>query len=1130
ADVEIAKVCGPGDAVASRDGDFFAYQQVQTIWRVVGFGARANVHCYHVQEVLLSLGLTRDQLTALCVVTGNDYNKNISTLGICTNYELIKDITAGQDVAAIVSDYLGLESVMLKNAALTTFDDSLRVFIGLTQTPITTPGGQQTDSSDHYHRLLKEFDDARLQLKERQKTMAAEKRHQKLRHNSIPNTSNHSSIDPPITEHRPRYSFKTRQTAKLHERPQTLLQYKWKESKSLVPDQIPAAPVQDIPDMAAKRRKMIEGRRTDKLTATSNKKMILTALEYEHPFAVLRLGLLEGNVKKALPNQPDAAQEMVGCLRAAVCDAWSIKRRCQEIISIYLAKVSSFSVVSEKDRQILDQLCPRLTKDDFKQPGDGTVDESSNKDAGTGDSADKNANFLHSFMSALHSGNRPGSKALLLVERLRDKEFEGILQPFEIGLPGTVNQNDDRFPASSLTRSVSGQMYVELKKHFKHGTVNLYHKLEVIQKRDPSSPTVPINYNLSAVENFWRLNKLLHNPWKPFPLSSVEVGFVTFTEYELGGFFFNSRYPCLRTKLRQDMKEAFPRTPEESLNKTTLVEDHLPKTRFGHLTEMLVAKVGSDGLTRRQRDRAGLEAAIDNLSLDDIKRHINELREEDFDPRAYKGKGYIMRGSIKTDGHELQLLVHKKKELLGVRYKRFPDDRLPNRLLSTMGGADYYLTEVRNVFKSAQDVQDLLGCSPDQVRQEVTVLGIDLGQAFVVGASAVRPGPPIQRRNNSNDGQKRKRGRKGKRGGKLRHKQTHKRGKRRRSITKEQATEVDKGLPLEMYYNLAVKQKAVYQPTLKHRRWMEGEKRKDLNMPEDLLAANVQVGPGEEATTTATMTATTTTPTTTAHSPLRSISDIESSLPPLRGEDTDVNKYLDHLHKYEKQLNNFYNSYDGKASLKKNKWFSKRAREREYWLIADRLLEMVDGCMGARRHDKNKVVIGIGLGEFSGVNKLSSLHGTFETYFIQKVRALGYLVVGVNEFYSSKKCPTCHKFVAQTESIRRLWCDNCKKPMHRDVMAGHNMCNAILGHLEDQQRPLYLQPVTADGLYPWMQQGEKEEPSNKAPTNQTPETPKTKSAGKKRKTPSDGADTVKETPKKKSAGKKRKAPSDDTDS
>ncbi|KAF8943019.1 hypothetical protein BGZ46_006606, partial [Entomortierella lignicola] len=84
-------------------------------------------------------------------------------------------------------------------------------------------------------------------------------------------------------------------------------------------------------------------------------------------------------------------------------------------------------------------------------------------------------------------------------------------------------------------------------------------------------------------------------------------------------------------------------------------------------------------------------------------------------------------------------------------------------------------------------------------------------------------------------------------------------------------------------------------------------------------------------------------------------------------------------------------------------------------------------------------------------------------------RALGYIVVGVNEFYTSKKCPTCQDFVAQTESIRRLWCSSCEKLLHRDVMAGNNMCNAILGHLKEQQRPLYLQPVTADGSYPWME-------------------------------------------------------------
>ena len=81
--------------------------------------------------------------------------------------------------------------------------------------------------------------------------------------------------------------------------------------------------------------------------------------------------------------------------------------------------------------------------------------------------------------------------------------------------------------------------------------------------------------------------------------------------------------------------------------------------------------------------------------------------------------------------------------------------------------------------------------------------------------------------------------------------------------------------------------------------------------------------------------------------------------------------------------------------------------------------------------------------------------------------------------------------------------------MHRDVMAGHNMCNAILGQLEHQQRPLYLQPVDADGSYPWMQQDGKEEPPRESAVRKTPSK---KAEGKK------------------AAGKKRKAPSDDTDS
>ncbi|KAG0250483.1 hypothetical protein BG011_008318 [Mortierella polycephala] len=82
--------------------------------------------------------------------------------------------------------------------------------------------------------------------------------------------------------------------------------------------------------------------------------------------------------------------------------------------------------------------------------------------------------------------------------------------------------------------------------------------------------------------------------------------------------------------------------------------------------------------------------------------------------------------------------------------------------------------------------------------------------------------------------------------------------------------------------------------------------------------------------------------------------------------------------------------------------------------------------------------------------------------------ALGYIVVGVNEYYTSKKCPTCRQFVVQVE-IRKLYCKTCKTYMHRDVMAGHNICNIVRGYLMHQRRPLYLQPVDAMGNYIWEQ-------------------------------------------------------------
>jgi hypothetical protein len=85
---------------------------------------------------------------------------------------------------------------------------------------------------------------------------------------------------------------------------------------------------------------------------------------------------------------------------------------------------------------------------------------------------------------------------------------------------------------------------------------------------------------------------------------------------------------------------------------------------------------------------------------------------------------------------------------------------------------------------------------------------------------------------------------------------------------------------------------------------------------------------------------------------------------------------------------------------------------------------------------------------------------------------LKYFVVGVNEYYTSKKCPVCEDFVGHVDDIRRFYCQNCEAYMHRDIMAGPNMCNAIKGHLLHQKRPRYLQPVDNEGNYPWEEEEE----------------------------------------------------------
>ncbi|KAF9945327.1 hypothetical protein BGZ72_001470 [Mortierella alpina] len=89
ADVAIARDCRPGDIVISADSDMLAYSTISILWRPV---SRGLILVYNISDLCQVLGLSRIQLTALAVVSNNDYGKNIHSLGPATNYSLIKSV------------------------------------------------------------------------------------------------------------------------------------------------------------------------------------------------------------------------------------------------------------------------------------------------------------------------------------------------------------------------------------------------------------------------------------------------------------------------------------------------------------------------------------------------------------------------------------------------------------------------------------------------------------------------------------------------------------------------------------------------------------------------------------------------------------------------------------------------------------------------------------------------------------------------------------------------------------------------------------------------------------------------------------------------------------------------------
>ncbi|KAF9110698.1 hypothetical protein BGW39_004613, partial [Mortierella sp. 14UC] len=154
----------------------------------------------------------------------------------------------------------------------------------------------------------------------------------------------------------------------------------------------------------------------------------------------------------------------------------------------------------------------------------------------------------------------------------------------------------------------------------------------------------------------------------------------------------------------------------------------------GFISKHFVSDIDPTGPSNRQRRKTGHRAAISLRSLGEIQEHIQFV--EQTKPKDYHKKGYILHGSLRTDGFRLQILAFKLRERQDARFRRLPEDDLPSRLTTTVAGSDYYLSEIRNLIQSKEDIEKLW---PGKNVDDMKIVTLDGGQVCVVGGFAHLP-------------------------------------------------------------------------------------------------------------------------------------------------------------------------------------------------------------------------------------------------------------------------------------------------------------------------------------------------------------------------------------------------------
>ncbi|KAF9354125.1 hypothetical protein BGX34_011191, partial [Mortierella sp. NVP85] len=404
-------------------------------------------------------------------------------------------------------------------------------------------------------------------------------------------------------------------------------------------------------------------------------------MAYERPIATLKIGTVKANGIRVLASReneigpipnfepvvplPELGPRIRRCLQDVVRLASQTKRICQRAIAVYLERLSTAGV-SADDKKVLDKLYPRISDKDVSGE-----EEPLNGPAVPADEEDKTATFIKSLLICIYNKRPATGAGSSVVSHL---------------LKGTV-----------LRPTVSG-LAASLRAHFKRGSKELVGKIKSLQKGPlPVDAPCRIDPKVSAVENFLKLNKTINNPWIISPISSMEDGYICLSEKkELITVFWKDNE--LQKFLRNCARPTFPSVRNPALGAMKI---WLAGQKPGYLIAKLLTDIGTFNETQRKKKR-GYARNTWSLSREEMISHLNGIRHPDFELDDYTAQAYVLKGSIKTDGFQLQLLALKVRELNAVKFRRLHESKLPTRINSTFGGTGDYLTEIRNVVRSRE--------------------------------------------------------------------------------------------------------------------------------------------------------------------------------------------------------------------------------------------------------------------------------------------------------------------------------------------------------------------------------------------------------------------------------------------